>query len=205
MLELLNKQINDKSLVRLISLFIQVGGFTKQDYDAHISGVYQGDILSPLLSNIYLNEMDKHLESKNIPFVRYADDFTLFFKEKNEAYKSLKELKKFLKTLKLKLVKEKTEIVHIADGFSFLGVHFYGKNREVQEDRLQKSIQKIKAFAQNKSGLKKYIDELNSYLRALKNYYLQILTKNSSQFIQLQQALINSLAHKVHSSPTNLV
>ena len=121
-----------------------------------------------------------------------------FLKKKNEAYKSLKELKKFLKTLNLKLAKEKTEIVHIADGFSFLGVHFYGKNREVQEDRLQKSIQKIKAFAQNKSGFKKYIDELNSYLRALKNYYLQILTKNSSQFIELQQALINSLAHKVY-------
>lgn len=200
LLEMLVKEIKDKSLIRLISLFMQVGGFSKQNFQAHGDGVYQGDIISPLLSNIYLNAMDDYLEKKNIKFVRYADDFAMFFQGKNEAYKSLKELKKFLKTLKLKLGQDKTQVVHIADGFTFLGVHFQGRNREVQSERLNKSKEKIEAFAKNSSGFKKYVDELNSYLYALKNYYLKILTKNSTQHIELQQALINSLSHKVYLS-----
>ena len=203
LLSILNKQIRDKGIIRLISLFVQVGGFKEQNYDEHLYGVYQGDILSPLLSNIYLNEMDKFLEKKEINFVRYADDFTLFFQGKNEAYKTLKELKKFLKTLKLKLGYDKTEIVHISDGFTFLGIEFQGRNREVQEARLQKSLTKLEKLSQNKLGFMKFIEEINNSLRGLKNYYLKILTKNSPQFIQLQEALINSLSHKVYLSKKN--
>jgi len=203
LLKILNREIKDKSLIRLISLFMQVGGFKELNYDEHLSGVYQGDILSPLLSNIYLNEMDSYLEKKGIHFVRYADDFVLLFKGKNEAYKELKNLKKFLITLDLKLGDEKTKVVHISDGFTFLGIEFQGRNRGVQEERLQKSLTKLEGFAKNKSGFKKYIDEINFYLVGLKNYYLKILTKNSSQYIQLQQALINSLSHKVYLSKKN--
>ena len=50
---------------------MQVGGFKEQNYDEHLHDVYQGDILSPFLSNIYLNEMDIFLEKKEINFVRY--------------------------------------------------------------------------------------------------------------------------------------
>jgi len=200
LLKILDREIKDKSLIRLISLFIQVGGFKEQNYDEHLSGVYQGDILSPLLSNIYLNEMDSYLAQKSINFVRYADDFVLLFKGKNEAYKELKNLKKFLKTLKLKLGYEKTKVCHISDGFTFLGIEFQGRNREVQEERLQKSLTKLENFSKNKLGFKKYIEEINFYLVGLKNYYLKILTKNSTQYIQLQQALINSLSHKVYLS-----
>ncbi|MEA2091609.1 MAG: CRISPR-associated endonuclease Cas1, partial [Campylobacterota bacterium] len=154
----------------------------------------------PLLSNIYLNEMDKFLEKNNIAFVRYADDFVMLFKSKNEAYSSLKKLKKYLKTIKLTIEKDKTSVVHISDGFIFLGVEFQGRNRYVQNDRLQKSISKIYAFSKNKSGFKKFIDELNAYLFALKNYYLKIVTKNSTQYKLLQDALIDSLSHKVYLS-----
>ena len=203
LLKILDGHIHDKQIIRLISLFIQVGGFTKQDYDEHLHGVYQGDILSPLLSNIYLDVMDKHLEANNINFVRYADDFVMLFEGKNEAYKSLKELKKFLTTLNLKLGYEKTSVVHISDGFTFLGVHFQGRNRNVEEQRLQKSIAKIDAFSSNKSGFIKFIEEINSYLYGLKNYYLKILTDNSPQYIALQDALIASLAHKVYLSKSN--
>ena len=137
LLSLLNKEIKDKKLIRLISLFIQIGGFKEQDYDEHLSGVYQGDILSPLLSNIYLDVMDKYLEKQEVKFVRYADDFTMFFD------------------------------------------------------------------AKNKNGFSRYVEELNSYLRGLKNYYLKILTKNSSQYLELQQAVIDSVAHKIYLAKKN--
>jgi group II intron reverse transcriptase/maturase/CRISPR-associated endonuclease Cas1 len=198
LLKLLDEEIKDKKLIRLLSLFLQIGSFEKLNFETHIYGVYQGDILSPLFSNIYLNEMDKYLEDKEIKFVRYADDFVMLFHGKNDAYRELKALKIFLKTLKLKLSFKKTQIVHISDGFNFLGIEFQGKNREVVQSRLQKSLDKLEALAKNKLGFHGYIKEINYYLQGLKNYYLKILTQNSQQYLSLQQALTNSLAHKVY-------
>lgn len=198
LLKRLNENIKDKNLIRLLSLFLQVGGFQEQDYDAHFYGVYQGDILSPLFSNIYLDVMDKYLEKENIKFVRYADDFIMLFYNKNDAYKSLKQLKQFLKTLKLKLNHDKTKVVHISDGFTFLGIEFHGKNREVEQERLQKTLLTLEELAKSKLGFSRYIQKLNRYLFGLKNYYLKIVTKNSQQYLALQGALTNSLAHKIY-------
>lgn len=82
LLKILDKQLSDKRVIKLISLFIQTGAFKSFDYYEHIEGVHQGDILSPLLSNIYLDLMDKFLEKENISFVRYADDFVVYLKMK---------------------------------------------------------------------------------------------------------------------------
>lgn len=198
LLGILDKHITDKKVIRLISLFIQVGGFKDMNFDEHNSGVHQGDILSPLLSNIYLNEMDMFLEKYDIAFVRYADDFVMLFNTHKEAYGTLSELKKYLKSLNLSLGNDKTSVVHISDGFTFLGVEFKGRNRFVSNERLQKSISKIHKLSKDKSGFKKFIDDLNSYLYALKNYYLHIIIKNSTQHQMLQDALIESLSHKIY-------
>jgi len=90
--------------------------------------------------------------------------------------------------------------VHISDGFTFLGVEFRGKNKEVQEERLQNSLAKLQRISQNRSGFKKFVDEVNFYLQGIKNYYLKILTKNSQQYLALQNALSEALAHKVFLS-----
>ena len=80
----MDNQISDRSITRLISLFLQIGGFKNLEYHEHDDGVHQGDILSPLLSNIYLDMMDKWLEKYEILFVRYADDFVIFSKKEDE-------------------------------------------------------------------------------------------------------------------------
>lgn len=198
LLEILDFHIADKRIIRLISLFVQTGGFKNFNYAEHEEGVHQGDILSPLLSNIYLDAMDKYLEKHSVAFVRYADDFVMLFQSEDEAKKRLEKLKKYLASLKLALEESKTYITHISDGFTFLGVRFEGRNRSVENERLQKSISKIHTLAKNKSGFAKYIKELNSYLLALKNYYLKIVTKNSTQYQLLQNALVESVAHKVY-------
>ena len=200
LLKLLSREIQDRRIVKLISLFVQTGGFKRYDYDEHDRGVHQGDILSPLLSNIYLDEMDSFLDRCNIAFVRYGDDFVMFFETKKEAFGTLKELKKYLKTIKLILEKDKTAVTHISDGFTFLGVHFEGRSRFVDNERLQKSISRIHTFSKNRSGFAKYTKELNDYLLALKNYYLKLITKNSTQHSLLQNALVESVAQKIYLS-----
>lgn len=197
LLKILDKQLSDKRVIKLISLFIQTGAFKSFDYFEHIEGVHQGDILSPLLSNIYLDLMDKFLEKQNISFVRYADDFVVLFENEKDVITFKPMLEKFLQTLDLKIEDEKTKITHIKDGFVFLGVNFVGKNRFVDNERLQKSISKLHQISKTKLGFKGFIDELNSYLLALKNYYLKIIQTNSTQHLLLKEHLVESVSHKV--------
>ena len=205
LLLILSKQISDISIIRLISLFLQTGAFASFDYNDHIDGVHQGDILSPLLSNIYLDCMDRFLDKYEVPFVRYSDDFVILAPKKEQIVTIKEKLEKFLFTLDLKLGIEDTFITHINDGFTFLGVHFEGKNKSVDNLRFQKSISKLYKLAKNKSGIEKFAKEINSYLFALKNYYLKIITKNSSQFTLLQNSFIDALSSKVYLLKENKI
>ena len=203
LLKILDKQISDRSITRLISLFLQTGGFKNFDYQEHDNGVHQGDILSPLLSNIYLDNMDKWLEKNNILFIRYADDFVILNKNENEL-KSIKDnLEIFLSTLDLKLGIDKTYITSIKDGFNFLGIHFKGKQKIVNNERFQKTISKFHKLSKTKSSLMKYTKDLNAYLFAINNYYLKIIEKSSTQFSLLEQHLIDSISYKVYICKEN--
>jgi len=197
LLKIVEKEIADKKIVTLIALFLHTGGFQKFDYKEHKEGVHQGDILSPLLSNIYLNIMDRYLEDKNIAFVRYADDFVLLFQSKSQPLKELPKLKKVLQKIDLQLNQEKTVITHISDGFTFLGVHFEGKNRYIENERVQKKISILHTLAKQNDGFLEYITQLNYVLTTLKNYYLKIIVKNSTQHQLLKDATIESIAQKV--------
>lgn len=202
LLKILDKQISDKRVIKLISLFIQTGSFKNLDYFEHQMGIHQGDILSPLLSNIYLDLMDKFIEKLEVPHIRYADDFVVLLKEENEAHKIKELLISFLKTLDLSLGEEKTKITHIRDGFIFLGIHFVGKNRFVDNDRLQKSISQLHKLAKTRLGFLAYIEEVNSYLMALKNYYLKIIIPNSTQHQLIKEHLIESISQKIFHKKT---
>jgi CRISPR-associated endonuclease Cas1 len=141
--------------------------------------------------------MDKFLESKDISFVRYADDFIVLFENEKDVNAFKPILEKFLLTLDLNLESEKTKITHINDGFVFLGVNFVGKNRFVDNDRLQKSISKMHQISKTNIGFKGFIDDLNDYLLALKNYYLKIIQINSTQHLLLKEHFVESISHKV--------
>ena len=197
LLQILQKHIKDAKIISLISLFLKTGGFLKRDFKEHKVGVNQGDILSPMLSNIYLDLMDRFINKTTDKFVRYADDFIVCFAEKDEALEFEKKLDDFLKLLNLSLNKEKTKVVNINDGFVFLGVRFFGKNRCVDNDKIQKIISNLHSASKEKSNFIDYIDEINAILLTLKNYYLKIIPPNSPQITQIKEHLIDSLAQKI--------
>jgi group II intron reverse transcriptase/maturase len=95
LLDILTKQISDKRILKLIALFLETGTFFKYNFLDHALGVHQGDILSPLLSNIYLDIMDRFLEQNGLAFVRYADDFALFVETQEKAYEAKEKLISF--------------------------------------------------------------------------------------------------------------
>jgi len=203
LLELLHHHISDNSIIRVISLLLQNGSFKKFDYTEHIEGVHQGDILSPLLSNIYLDMMDKFLDKYDIPFVRYADDFVVLAKSSKDIETIQANLQEFLKTIDLQLSTQKTYTTHIKDGFTFLGVTFKGKNKIVDNERFQKSISHLHQLSKNKQGFKKFVDDINGYLLVLKNYYLKIIKPDTTQHTLLQQHLLDTLSHKVYLAKSN--
>lgn len=198
LLERLASQIKDRRIVRLISLLVQNGGFFRHDYFGHAHGVHQGDSLSPLLSNIYLDPMDKFLESSSIEFVRFADDFAVFCETSQECEKILAELHTFLKeNLKLCLGEDKTHITHINDGFSFLGARFQGHTRLIDESRLSKAIRKLRDSASHNDSFEEFVKKTNTTVKTLIRYYVKIVPVDSPQVTQLETALADTCTDKI--------
>ncbi len=199
LLSLLDREIADKKIVRLISLYLKNGGFKHRDYVEHYEGIHQGDILSPLLSNIYLNEMDRYIERKEIEFVRYADDFVLFFKKRDQIEKPVRKLKEFLESLSLTLGEEKSYEANLfREGFGFLGVYFRDKEVKIDNERLQKKISKLFEIAREAKEPEKFVKKINLFLDGLTLYYLKIIDPKSSQFKLLYNGLIDASAQYVY-------
>jgi RNA-directed DNA polymerase len=140
LLRLVGKRIKDKKILQLIWKFLRAGVMEKRTFRTTTLGTPQGGIISPLLANIYLTELDRYMERytalpqkektkrrqqgrSNFVYVRYADDFVVLCNgTKAQAGAMREELYAFLKsTLRLELSKEKTKITHLNDGFKFLG------------------------------------------------------------------------------------
>lgn len=198
LVNLLESHIADKRIIQLIMLFMKNGSFFGSEYKNHLVGVHQGDIISPLLSNIYLNVFDQFLEAQNYQYIRYADDFIVLFKIYKDAQLAYHSINAFLESIQLRLEKEKTYITHVNDGFIFLGVEFKGKNKTIRQESLEKIISNIRKFSENKCGFKKFIEDLNAYIVSLNNYYLKIVQQDSAAFKSIQEHTIDAIAHKVY-------
>lgn len=109
---LLKQHLDDKSILRLINRFLQAGVIELNgNFQKTGKGAPQGGVLSPLLSNIYLHELDKELTKRGHRFVRYADDFVIFTKSKRAGERILQSISRFLsKELKLVVNTEKSKV-----------------------------------------------------------------------------------------------
>jgi len=91
-----------------------------------VSGLPQGSPLSPVLANLYLTPFDKAIDTKRIKLVRYADDFLLLTRKKKEAIEAKQKATNILSKLGLRINEQKTRIVYLSDGVSFLGLRIKG-------------------------------------------------------------------------------
>jgi group II intron reverse transcriptase/maturase len=122
MLRFVREQVQDHLILRLIRAWL--GARVLSDGG---SGVSQGAVISPLLANIYLHQLDVALTRQQYQVVRYADDVVICCRTKKEAQHSLAGVTAALARLKLAPNPHKTRIVHVDEGFKFVG-HFFLRN-----------------------------------------------------------------------------
>ena len=125
LVQLLSDTIKDGRVASLVHKYLRAGVMTGHKFEETEQGVPQGGPLSPILSNIMLNELDRELERRGLPFVRYADDCIIFCKSPRAAERVCESISRFIeKKLFLKVNREKTHVGSV-NGQKYLGYSFY--------------------------------------------------------------------------------
>jgi RNA-directed DNA polymerase len=144
LIEVLSRTIKDGRVVSLIHKYLRAGVMTLRHYEETPMGVPQGGNLSPLLSNVMLNELDKELEMRGHRFVRYADDCMIFCRSQRAAQRVLEGITKYIEEeLHLKVNRDKTVVTHIKN-VKFLGYGFYFTKDGCRLRTHPKSVRRMK-------------------------------------------------------------
>lgn len=179
----LQRRIADGRVLELISSYLKAGILEKgKEWQATMEGTPQGSVISPLLANLYLNDLDHQMEKKNREMVRYADDFVILCSTENEAKEVLEEVRQWVTEEGLLLHPTKTKIVSLKEGFDFLGFHFQeGKNQSVMKWPRKKSVAKLrdviraKTRKTNANSMETIIRQINPTLRGWHGYFRKSL------------------------------
>ncbi|WP_257984590.1 group II intron reverse transcriptase/maturase [Psychroflexus sp. MES1-P1E] len=144
LLESIYRKVKCKQTLKLLRSFLRVPILINGKLQKRTKGVPQGSPLSPLLSNILLNELDKLLESRNLAYVRYADDFSVNVKSKKAAKRVGNNLYLYLKQkLRLPINREKSGIGRSLT-FSLLGHFFVASYKKGEKGKYQLVVEKSK-------------------------------------------------------------
>ena len=173
-LTFVRKRITDGSILALIKQFLSSGVMVGSRFESSELGSPQGGVISPLLSNIYLDEFDQEMMKRKHRIVRYADDILIFCTSTSGADNALKVARHILEvTLKLKVNELKTHIAHSDKGIKFLGVIIGSNYTGIQEKKLKNFKVKVKQLTKrNGAGnLATVLKRLNPVLRGFVNYF----------------------------------
>jgi len=177
LIEVLSRTIKDGRVISLIHKYLNAGALVNGLFEKTEIGMPQGGPLSPLLSNIMLNELDEELERRGHRFVRFADDCMIFCKSRKSAERTLENILPFIEgKLFLKVNRKKTKVAHIKE-VKYLGYAFYrhkGKCRfRVHPKSVTKMRNKIRKLTDRNSGMSntEREEEFSQYVTGWINYY----------------------------------
>jgi group II intron reverse transcriptase/maturase len=177
LIEVLSRTIKDGRVISLIHKYLNAGVISKGIFEKTDVGMPQGGPLSPLLSNIMLNELDKELERRGHRFVRYADDSLIFCKSRKSGIRTLKSIMQYIEgKLFLKVNLEKTKVAYVSK-VKYLGYSFYrykGKCRlRVHPKSVEKMKKKLKVLTARSNGWGNEYRalKLKEFIRGWVNYF----------------------------------
>jgi RNA-directed DNA polymerase len=171
------RKVKDKRILKLIRLYLQSGVMVNGVKIQTQEGTPQGGPLSPLLANIFLDDLDKELERRGHRFVRYADDSNIYLKSERAGQRVMESITTFLKVrLKLQVNLQKSA-VDLSDKRKFLGFNLYHYRERIRiriaPQAIQRCKMKIREITARSNGqnITKRISKLNLYLRGWIQYF----------------------------------
>ena len=176
----LSTKIGDKILLRLIRKYLQSGVLSGGLMSHRTKGTPQGSPLSPLLSNIVLDELDKELEARGHCFVRYADDFSIYVKSQKAGERVKSSISNFITSkLKLKVNEQKSKVCEVNEAVLLGHTILKDGNLVIAKENVSRFKASIRKVTQRNRGIsfEKLISELNPKLRGWFEYFKHTKSK----------------------------
>jgi group II intron reverse transcriptase/maturase len=152
LISIIRRDVKEDKVLKLIRKYLQAGVLENGVFAKTETGTPQGGNISPILSNIMLNELDKELEKRDLRFVRYADDLEIFVKSEKAAKRVMQSITEFIeKKLRLKVNKSKSKIKRPKE-IKYLGFSFYQGKSGIEIRVHPKSIAKLKTKIKEITG-----------------------------------------------------
>ncbi len=172
-LKLIRRKIADERIVTLVARALKAGVVVNGVFEKTTKGCPQGSPLSPMISNIVLNEMDQELERRGLTYCRWADDSVILLKSERAAQRVSEGMINYLEgTLNLPVNREKSEVAKFKD-ITFLGFRISGRKIRISEKAIAKFKRRVKSLTHRNNPLSMYqiITELKPYLRGWIGYF----------------------------------
>jgi RNA-directed DNA polymerase len=225
LVKLIRRRVKDEKIIRLIWKFLRAGIMEGKLFKDTKLGTPQGGIVSPLLANIYLHELDRYMQkhtgltpnqrhyrranlgAANFIYTRYADDFVVLCNGRKEQCEEMKEeLYQFLRnSLGLNLSKEKTKVTHINDGFKFLGFWIQRSQGHkgivtkilIPEEAKRNIDSKIKRITSKSADQDSVATKILAINKIISGWcrYYQHTSKASSEFHKIADSVYWQMAH----------
>jgi RNA-directed DNA polymerase len=167
------RKVTDKVLLGLIGRYLRAGVMVGETFEPTKWGTPQGSPLSPLLSNVLLDDLDKELEARGHRFTRYVDDLVILVKSRRAGRRVMAKISHYLThKLKLKVNRDKSRVVKIEDlnylGFTFRGIRIFASDRAMKDFK-----HRLRGLTSRSWGVSMAyrLQQLNRYLRGWMNYF----------------------------------
>ena len=170
------KRISDKRVLKLIRAFLNAGVMENGLVGPSVEGTPQGGPLSPLLSNLVLDEWDREMEQRGHRFVRYADDCNIYVRSQRAGERVMESITRFItERLKLKVNSEKSAVARPQER-KFLGFSFTGQaepKRRIAPKAVKRFKERVREITRRKKGkgMGERLEELKRYLTGWRGYF----------------------------------
>lgn len=174
LIHLLSAHIDDKRILRLIGMILRSGIMKDGLVEATKEGTTQGSPLSPLLSNVVLDELDKELEQRGLEFCRFADDCNIFVRSLKSAERVMKSISKFIEgKLKLKINRDKSRVGRSCD-VKFLGMTIIDGAIVISASSMKRAMQKVRELTPRGTHLTlvQTMKRINTWYKGWSGYYM---------------------------------
>ena len=205
LMALVGQRIVDGSVLSVLTQSLKAGVLEElKGWQPTERGTPQGAVISPMLANLYLNPLDHEMARRGWAMVRYADDFVVLCRTREEAETVLAWLREWTTGAGLTLHPTKTRIVHVAsEGFDFLGWHFRGDKKWPRKKSVQKLRDKLRPLTRRTNGrsLGEIIAKANPILRGWHGYFRESLPSGLSDMDGWLRRRLRAMLRKREKRP----